>query len=140
VKLLVWLVLGGVALGVVFFGAIFVASETGGEIVTLTTFEADGSPAETRLWVVDDAGATWLRCGVPTSGWCGRLRANPGVRVRRGGEEGSFTAVLVSEPTTRDRIHVLMADKYGWADGVIGLIRDGEASVAVRLDLAGEPG
>ena len=41
------------AAGVLFAGSIFVASEQGEEIVTLTTFEANGSAVETRLWVVD---------------------------------------------------------------------------------------
>jgi len=136
VKSLIWIALGLLAVVVVFFVGIFAASELGGEIVTLTTFDAAGTPAETRLWVVDDAGAAWLRCGVPTSGWCGRMRASPAVRVSRGGTSRDFTAALVTEPAVRDRIHALMAEKYGWADALIGTIRDGDASVAVRLDPA----
>lgn len=133
-KALVWIVVCVLALVVLFFGGIYAASELGGEIVTLTTFDAAGDPIETRLWVVDDAGSAWLRCGVPTSGWCGRMRANPDVRVSRGGAPQAFTAVLVTDPPVRDRIHALMAEKYGWADALIGMIRDGDASVAVRLD------
>ncbi len=123
-----------VLLAALFLLTVGLASESGEEIVVLTTTAEDGAPAETRLWVVDDAGHAWLRAGVPTSGWLVRLEAHPEVTVLRGGESLRLRAVPVREPATRDRIHALMREKYGFADRWISLIRDGTESVAVRLD------
>jgi hypothetical protein len=48
------------ALVVIVFLLQIVASEVG-EVVILTTVDATGEPVETRLWVVDLDGRTWLR-------------------------------------------------------------------------------
>ena len=42
------------------------ASESG-EVLVLETLDAEGQRHETRIWVVDDAGAVWVR-GAPDSG------------------------------------------------------------------------
>ena len=126
---------GGVlAAGVLFAGSIFVASEQGEEIVTLTTFEANGSAVETRLWVVEDDGVFWLRAGIPSSGWFLRIEQRPIVEVEGVGRKGRYRAVPVRAPETRDRIHELMRAKYGFADRWISLVRDARGSVPVRLD------
>lgn len=39
----------------------------------------------------------------------------------------------MKDPATRDRVHALMAEKYGWAEKVIAAMRDGSQSVPVRL-------
>lgn len=128
--------IGGVllALVVLFVGSIFLASEQGEEIVTLTTFGVDGSAFQTRLWVVEDGGASWLRAGVPNSGWFARIEEQPVVEVERDGRTGRHRAVPVREPEIRDRIHALMRAKYGFSDRWISLIRDGRGSIPVRLD------
>jgi len=122
------------ALAVLFVASIFAASEMGSEVVTVTTWEADGSPVETRLWVVDDDGHAWLRAGVPTSGWLQRIEGNPKIRVDRGGAALDLRAVPIRDPERRDRVHAQMREKYGWIDTWISLIRDGSQSVAVRLE------
>ena len=128
-------VVAGVVLAAVLFVlSIFLASELGSELVTLGTVGADGATAETRLWIVDDGGSAWLRAGVSESGWLQRIEANPAVVVERGGTTVSYRAVPVPDPARRDRIHRLMREKYGWADRWISIIRDGGASVPVRLD------
>jgi hypothetical protein len=130
----------GVVLALALFVAsILLASELGSELVTLGTVGADGATSETRLWIVDDGGSAWLRAGVPESGWLLRIQANPAVVVERGGTTTSFRAVPVSDPILRDRIHRLMREKYGWADRWISIIRDGGASVPVRLDPRAAP-
>ena len=122
------------ALVVLFFGAIFAASEFGGEVVNLETVDASGAKHHTHLWVVDDGGFAWLRAGVPTSGWLVRIEANPDVVVERGGIATHFHAVPVHDPAVRDRIHALMRAKYPWADRLVSVMRDPGGSVAVRLD------
>lgn len=115
-------------------GAIYLASELGGEVAVLTTRDAADVPHTTRIWVVDDAGSAWLRAGQPGSGWLRRLETEPLVELERGGRARSFRAVPVRDAAARDKIHRLMAAKYGWADRVIGWTRDSRNSIAVRLD------
>ena len=131
------LIIVGVVLGAagVFVISIFAVSEAGEEIVILRTFEADGSPVETRLWVVEDGGYAWLRAGVPSSGWMLRIDDNPNVVVTRHGRAVEYRAVPVREPAARDRVHALMREHYGLADRWISLIRDASLSVPVRLEL-----
>ena len=123
-----------VALVVVFFAAVFAASEFGGEVVKLDTVDASGAHHVTHLWVVDDGGFAWLRAGVPTSGWLVRIEANPDVTVERGGVTYKMKGVPVREPVVRDRIHALMRDHYGWADRLVSVMRDPNGSVPVRLE------
>lgn len=122
-----------VAVAVLFVAAIFGVSEAGGEIVTLETVSADGQASETRLWVVDHEGHAWLRSGQPSSGWFVRLEANPEVRVTRDGKTASYRAQPVRDPAVRDRVHALMADKYGFAERLIAASRDGSQSIPVEL-------
>jgi hypothetical protein len=122
-----------------FVGTIYLASELGPEIVTLRTTDAHGGTVETRLWVVEHDGASWLRAGVDGSGWLARLEAHPEVEVERGGRWTGMRAIPVrGDPATRDRIHALMAEKYGLSDRLISSIRDGDGSIPVRLEPAGE--
>ena len=130
VVLLVVLVVG-------FFGLVLIMSELGGEVVTLHTQAAGGGEKRTHLWVVDDAGAAWLRAGMSGSGWLARLERNPNVLVERGGRLLRFRAVPVREPKVRDRIHTLMREKYGPADKLVGVLRDPAQSVPVRLEPLG---
>ena len=51
-----------IALALVFVLS-FAASELGGEVVTLTTLDAEGARHETSLWIVEDDGSLWLRAG-----------------------------------------------------------------------------
>ena len=119
-------------LGVVFLGAVMSASELGGEVVVLRTYQEDGLARTTSLWIVEDRGQLWLRAGQPGSAWLARLQVNPDVELERGGRVTSYRAVPM--PLQRDRINQLMAEKYGWADRLIDLTRDGSVAVPVRLD------
>jgi hypothetical protein len=119
-----------VALALV-FGARFAASELGGEVVTLTTFDSEGEPYETSLWIVHDDGSLWLRAGNPGSSWLARIRLDPKVEVTRAGETVAYRAEIVLD--RRDRINRKMADAYGWADTLIGAMRESESTQPVRL-------
>jgi len=116
----------------VFFGAILLAGDLGGEVVVLTTTSAGGGRHETKLWVVEDHGQLWIRAGQPSSEWLGRLRAEPRVTLSRNGRVAEYRAVPV--PKQRERINRLMAERYGWADALIGLVRDESETQPVRLD------
>ncbi|HVP28595.1 MAG TPA: hypothetical protein VMW35_05480 [Myxococcota bacterium] len=126
-KLIRWLLIAAVA----FVALIAIASEFGGEVVTLRTWDSIGVEYNTHVWVVDDQGSIWVRSGDPNSGWLERLHARPSCELERAGEWRKYVATPV--PGAAERINSLMAEKYGWADAVIGLVMDRSASVPVRL-------
>ena len=131
--------LGAAIASVLFGGSILFASEQGGEVVTLLSFDPEGKGGETRLWVVDDAGHAWLRAGQPGSSWLQRIQRVPEVVMRRAGGEADYLAVPVPEPAATERINALMRERYGLWDRWISLIHDDAQCIAVRLDpLPGE--
>jgi hypothetical protein len=122
-------------LGIVFvllLGVVVFAGELGGEVVKLRTTDSLGIVRETSLWVVDDVGLQWLRAGNPDASWLERIRANSAVELERGDTIGRYTAVPVEG--ARVRINALMAERYGWADRLIGLFTSRDQSVPIRLE------
>ncbi|MEN8183859.1 MAG: hypothetical protein ABFS46_15125 [Myxococcota bacterium] len=112
-----------------------VASESG-EVLVLETLDAEGQPHETRIWVVDDAGAIWVRGG-SDAGWVGRLLVTPEIRAERAGHQAAFRAVPDRDPAARDRVNALMREKYGFADLFIAVSlgdADREGALPIRLD------
>ena len=119
------------ALVVIVFVLQGVASETG-EVVVLTTQDSStGESVTTRLWVVDDDGAMWLR-GDAESGWTQRALAQSGpVQLERADKSSCFT--ITSKPSHVASINELMRQKYGWRDQLISMMAPREDSVALRL-------
>jgi len=103
------------------------------EVVVLTTTDADGASQETRLWVVDDADAVWLR-GSPGRDWVTRVQANPEVVLERGDTRTPYTAVPVDTPEQRERIEQQMRDKYGTTDLLIMILEGSPQAFPVRLE------
>ena len=111
------------------------ASESG-EVLVLETLDAAGEPHETRVWVVDDAGAVWVRGGLD-SGWVRRLLENPEIHAERAGHQAPFRALPDRDPAVRERVKALMHEKYGVADRFIALTlgdADRERALPIRLE------
>ena len=107
-----------------------VASETG-EVVVTSVDQAISAPTTTRLWVVDQDGAMWLR-GDAASGCTQRpLAQSTPVALERDGVRFEF--VIASEPERVALVNELMRDKYGWRDQIISMMAPREESVATRL-------
>ncbi|MDJ0868141.1 MAG: hypothetical protein QNK03_18690 [Myxococcota bacterium] len=102
-----------------------------GEVVTLHTREG-GEWKTTPLWIVDAEGVEYLRAGSAESGWLVRSRADPTVRLERAG--GVVDVALVEAPDMRGEVNDRMAEKYGWADGFVGMMGDHAASLPLRVD------
>jgi hypothetical protein len=118
-----------------FFGAVMLASESG-EVVILHTRDAAGHEHTTRLWVVDDAGAVWVRTGHPGKVWFRRAQANPTVELERAGATSTRKAVPVRDPIIAWRVNEAFALKYGAADWIVALPGGASQRVVVRLDRA----
>lgn len=111
--------------------ALFAASEHGGEVVVLETFDLNGNGLETKLWVVDLHGEPWLRAGRGGATWVRRIEINPSVRLTRADTRTAYLAQL--SPRDVDRVNARMREKYGWADQLISLIHDDAAVMPIRL-------
>ena len=129
------LLLGSVAVvvGLFLFLAIsqLIASESG-EVVVLTTLDALGKSHETRVWIVEHEGHSWLRAGAEIQGWYQRLAVKPAIEVLRGEVTTPHNAVPVAEK--RDVINGLMLEKYGWADEYIGVLFGRDDAIPIRLE------
>jgi hypothetical protein len=119
----------GVAALLVFGHLAFI--EIGREVVSLRTQRPDGSWQQTRLWIVDDGGSSWLHSA--GADWVARFEGDPVVELERGGEIRRYRAVAVPGP--HPRVDQLLREKYGSADRWVRFIApDSEETVAVRLD------
>jgi hypothetical protein len=93
------------------------------EVAVLRTYEVDGTPKDTKMWVVDHDGKPYVRVGRPGRGWGERLKANPKVELTRGGAESSpRTAVIVADPDTVHAVELEFRRKYGWVDWWFGMV------------------
>jgi hypothetical protein len=125
------LLLAGVFLMILLLaGVMYFASESG-EVVTVRTRDAGDAVHETRLWIVEYDGSSWLRAGNPNTGWLARLTARPELEVVRDGKAQRF--VGKPTPEARDDINLLMQEKYGWADSVVCFLFPRAGKVPVRL-------
>ena len=123
-------------LGVAYVLAHWALIEVGREVIVLRTEEPDGGWIESRLWIVDDEGVSYLHGG--DSGWMHNLKARPIVEVERGGETRRYRAVPVPGP--HPRIHELLRAKYGIADRWVRFVGpDKEYTMPVRLDPVESP-
>lgn len=105
--------------------------EIGREVVTLRTLRSDGEWRETRLWIVDEGGSSWLHSG--GTDWLQRFDGTPVVEIERSGRIRRYRAQAVPGP--HPRVDQLLREKYGLADQWVRFLSaDNEETVAVRLD------
>ena len=109
-----------------------IAAESG-EVVVLHTMEKSGGEFTTRLWVVDHEGDVWLRAGSKNSSWLKRMEILPEIIIERKSDQRSMVATI--EPEYKDKINLLMQEKYAWRDSYISLFANREESVPVRLKI-----
>ncbi len=112
-----------------------VAGDLGGEVVKITTFDAIGTPFTTKVWIVEEGPTLWIRAGSQSAEWYQRLVQRPGMQLERKGRVARYRAIAVKEATPG--VNALMAAKYGWADWLVGLVRNRDNAMALRLDPAG---
>ena len=117
-------------------GMMSYASEHG-EVVVLTTTDVSGAKEQTRLWVVDRDGVSWLRAGSGHPGWLARIREAPRIEVERNGKTTVYHGTPV--PEMSGEINRMMAEKYQTADRIVGLFMSRDHSIPVRLDPEAPP-
>jgi hypothetical protein len=115
------LLVGVVGLLVVLAIGMVVLSESG-EVVVIRTTDPSGS-RETRIWVVDTAEGLLVR-GSEGKAWVEGARRATRVELERDGVWRTYAVVDLPGPAAQKRVNALMRDKYGFADLVIGFLRD----------------
>ena len=122
----------GLALFTAFAASMYLAGEQT-EVAVLRSFDADGAPHDTKLWVVDDGATSWVRVARPERRWLARLEGNPHVELTRHGVARGYRATPMRDAETRARVDQLMAQRYGRADWWYGIVVRNEP-IPVRLD------
>jgi hypothetical protein len=115
----------------------FVAGEQT-EVVVLRTFDPDGTPHETRMWVIDVGGVPWVRVASARRGWYQRLLAEPRVELVRGGRAEPRLARPSTDPTVSRAVDEAFAQKYGLVDAWYGLLLRHDP-VPIRLEPSPPP-
>lgn len=131
-KTLLTLVVG---LLLLFLLSLVLAANLGGENVVLLTAGVDGRTHETRVWIQEVDNSEWVRADSPENRWYQRLNRRPLVEMKRRGQWRRYRAIPA--PHRNDEINSAMARKYGWADWLIGMVRNRDYAVAIRLEPAG---
>jgi hypothetical protein len=123
----------GILVGVLVLGALVIDE---GEIVTVTTLNAEGQAFETQLWIVQVEGTSYLRANSPRSDWLARARRGPAVELQRGATVGPWRVVPENDPERRQRVNQAMAEKYSLSDRLLVLLFDRDEMVPLRLEPA----
>jgi hypothetical protein len=89
--------------------------------VEIITLDEDGSPRETRIWivVVDEFG--FIRTN--DSKWLGNIRRDPAIRLRTRDVTADFAAEEIDDPAVYDRVEQAFKEKYGWMQKVMSAFR-----------------
>ena len=127
----VFVVLG--LLAVAAYASIFLIAEIFTEVVILRTYDAEGSPHETRVTVIDRAGSPWVR-GRPYRGWFRRVEGNSKAELYRGGVWWSVEAMVSRDHADAIAFDQVMLETYGRAYLYVDLIaRMSSNEIPVRL-------
>lgn len=116
-----------------------------GEVVVLRAAPEDGHAFLARLWVLDHNELPWISTTDPTkTDWVPWIRAHETVEIERGGFSSCGRAVFGHQPDLRDRLNVLLKEKYRiqtYGSQFLRLVgraeSDEELRVWIRLDSCG---
>ena len=128
--------IAGVILGPLVLVAVatYVAGEQT-EVAVLHTTDDTGATHATKMWVVDQDGAAWVRVARPERLWFQRLEAQPRVDLTRGDETRAVLARPDRSPEARAAIDAAFRAKYGLVDWWYGVLLRSNP-IPVRLDPA----
>jgi hypothetical protein len=131
------MLVGGTLLAVALsFGVVTIIALEGNEVVVLRTRGAGGDVKETRAWIADEDGASFIEAAHAERPFYRHLLANPEVEVVRAGAVAPYRATTVPNPDGHSHIRRLLSEKYGWADAWVALLQDTSQSIEVRLEAA----
>jgi hypothetical protein len=114
-------------------GAVTLLALESGEVVVVRSRDWGGMPIETRTWIADEGGVAWIEAATPERAFLQNVLANPEIELWRDGRWQRCRATAVPNPEGHEHVRHLLAGKYGWKDGWIGMLADTSQSVALRV-------
>jgi hypothetical protein len=89
--------------------------------IEIITLDEDGSPRETKIWIVvlDELG--YVRTN--DSKWLANIRRDPAVQLRTRDVASDFVAEEVDDPVVYDRVEQAFKEKYGFAQKFMSAFR-----------------
>lgn len=127
-------IVGAVLIAALLFAGITLYALEGREVVVVHTRAADGSATQTRTWIADEGGFSWIESATPERPFFRQLLEHPEIELERGGARQRYRATAVENPAGHQHIRRLLAERYGWADVWVGMLTDTSGSVEVRLE------
>jgi hypothetical protein len=122
----------GILLGLA-MGTLTLLALEGGEVVIVRTRDTNGGVRETRTWIADRAGESWIEAASPMRPFFLDVLGTPDTELWRGGRWQHCRALVAANPEGHARVRSLLAQKYGWRDRWIGMLVDTSGSMALRL-------
>ena len=96
-------------------------------VVEIVTHDEDGSPRETKIWLVVVDGQGYIRTG--GTRWWGNVERDPDVVLRVAGAEHPLRAELVTHEALLEKVVAAFRSKYGFSDRMAGLMRFGDTHI-----------
>ena len=96
-------------------------------VVEIITRNEDGSPRETKIWLVVVDGQGYMRTG--GTRWYGNVERDPEIVLRVAGVEHPLRAELVTDEALLEKVVAAFRTKYGFSDRMAGLIRFGDTHI-----------
>jgi hypothetical protein len=115
------------------FATWFAGEQT--EVAVLHTVDEAGAVHDTKLWVVDHDGVTWVRVARPGRHWFQRLEANPHIEITRDGVTQAVIAKPDRSPQAHAAIDAAFRARYGLVEWWYGVLLRSNP-IPVRLDPA----
>ena len=128
-----WMLAAFASLAAAIYASIFPIAEIFTEVVILRTYDSEGSPHQTRVTVIDLAGAPWVR-GRPYRGWFRRIEANPEAELYRDGVWRPVQGLVSRDPADAAAFDRVMLETHGRAYRYVDFIaRLSSNEIPVRL-------
>jgi hypothetical protein len=89
--------------------------------VKVTTTDEDGSPRETKIWLVVVGGQGYIRTA--KTRWGANLERDPEIVLRVGSDALPLRVEFVTDEATRDEVIDAFRDKYGFTDRIVNPFR-----------------
>jgi hypothetical protein len=97
------------------------------DVVHIVTRNEDGSPRDTKIWIVELDGKAYVRTG--NTRWFRNTARNPEVSLRAGGQELALRTTPIEDDALRARIEDAFAAKYGFTDRLRGWFVWGRSNI-----------